>query len=151
MLIDQNTFLLLKSSINRDGLLELPAYGNSMYPYIKQGDKCSFTQFDLTTIEKGDVILFITKTGQLIAHRYVFSQTIGDKNLYICKGDTNLRIDNAIEHEQILGKLVLIKKHNITLKHDQLICFFWGKLILAIPFLSEILRKYLNFKLKLQF
>lgn len=151
MLIDQTTFGLLKRTINKDGWLELPAYGNSMFPYIQQGDICRFIPCDPKLIKKGDVILFISKAGQLIAHRYIMNQFKNDKRVYMFKGDTNLGYDEMIEQEQILGKLVLIKKQNITYTPNQFISILWGKVILSTPVFSGILRKYLNWKLKLQY
>jgi signal peptidase I len=151
MLIDQTTFELLKSTINKDGWLELPAYGNSMFPFIQEGNICRFIPFDPHLIKKGDVILFISKTGQLIAHRYIVDQIKNNKRVYLFKGDTNLGIDVMIEQSQILGKLELIKKQHFTYTPNNFISVLWGKLILAIPVLSGILRKYLNWKLKLQY
>jgi signal peptidase I len=151
MLIDETTFKLLKSAIHKDGWINLPAYGNSMFPYIQQGDLCRFTPCDPALIKKGDVILFYSETGQLIAHRFVQKKTINNKQLFLFKGDTNLGFDQPIEEENILGRLISIEKQTIKITSNHISARLWGKLILMVPALSGILRKLINRKYKLQF
>lgn len=148
MLFDHNTVLLLKSTIKKDGWLELPSFGNSMYPYIQQGNLCRFALCQPELLKKGDVILFYTKAGQLIAHRLVSIKIVENQRFFQLKGDTNLGVDQLIDEGQILGKLISVqKKHGIVTQEGRL-ARFWGKVILTCPVLSGILRRYLN---KLQF
>jgi signal peptidase I len=151
MLIDEMTFNLLKRTINKDGWLNLPAYGDSMFPFIQQGDLCKFIPCNPAYIRKGDVILFYSDTGRLIAHRFVQKKTINNKPLYYFKGDTNLGFDQPVEQEKILGKLVSIEKQTIKITATHVSARLWGKMILTIPALSGILRKLINRKYKLQF
>ncbi|NWQ39140.1 signal peptidase I [Bacillus sp. EB106-08-02-XG196] len=151
MLFDETTFSLLKRVINKDGWLNLPAYGDSMFPYIQQGDLCRFTPCNPDFIKKGDVILFYSEAGQLIAHRFVQKKIINNKQLFLFKGDTNLGFDQPIEEDKILGRLISIEKQNINITSNQLSARLWGKLIVMIPALSGILRKLINMKYKLQF
>ncbi|MEH7109023.1 MULTISPECIES: hypothetical protein [Bacillaceae] len=147
MLVDHSTLYLLKTSITRDGWLELPAIGNSMFPFIRQGDLCRFSLCDLSTIKKGDVLLFYSQTGRLIAHRFVRKE----HNLYVLKGDTNLGFDQPIEADRILGKLAQVKKQHVRLSSNHLVLRIWSKTILAFPILSAILRQFLNKKTRFQF
>ncbi|MDQ0198765.1 S24/S26 family peptidase [Neobacillus ginsengisoli] len=143
MLIDDNTFKLLRNAIKKDGWLELPSYGNSMFPFIQQGNKCKFIPCEPSLLKKGDVILFYSQAGQLIAHRFV--EIKGNKQpLFLFKGDTNLGFDQLIGEERILGKLVSVQKQRFKITPEHLIVNLWGKLILSFPALSGILRKYLN-------
>lgn len=151
MLIDESTFNLLKSSINKDGWLTLPAYGNSMFPYIQQGDKCKFTPCEPASIKKGDVILFLSEKGKLVAHRFVQKKTINNKRIFLFKGDTNLGMDQPIEEGKILGRLLSIEKQKMKITSNHFIARLWGNLILKIPALSGILRRLINRKYKLQF
>ena len=151
MLIDIHTFTLLKKTINRDGWLELPASGNSMFPYIQKGNLCRFVACKPSLFKKGDVILYYSQTGQLIAHRFVRTTTEKNQSLFLLKGDTNLGFDQPIEEHWILGKLETVQKKHKKISADHLIVRNWGKLILAFPALSGILRNYLNRKLKLYF
>ncbi|MBO0962182.1 signal peptidase I [Neobacillus sp. MM2021_6] len=151
MLIDHNTFTLLKSTIKKDGWLGLPAYGNSMFPYIRQGDLCRFIPCEPLHLKKGDVILFYAQADQLIAHRFVKIKRIDDQLLFLLKGDTNLGFDQPIGKDRILGKLDSIQRQHKKVTPDHFFAFIWGKLILTFPILSGILRKYLNRKYKVQY
>lgn len=151
MLIDNLTFNLLKNAIKRDGSIELPASGYSMFPYIHQGNLCKFESFDPLVVKKGDVILFSSQEGQLIAHRFVGIKKEQNQTFYLLKGDTNLGFDQPIEEERILGKLLSVQKQRLKIESDHVIAHIWGSIILTFPVLSGILRKYLNRKMNLQF
>lgn len=151
MLVDNQTFMLLKRTIEKDGWLELPAYGNSMYPFIQQGNLCRFEPCDPSLVKKGDVILFQSRDGRLIAHRFIRTKNIDHQPQFFLKGDTNLGFDQPIGKERILGKLVCVQKHLHKISPDAFTTKLWGKLILTFPGLSGILRKYLNRKLNLQY
>lgn len=151
MLIDNHTFSLLKRTIQKDGCLELPAYGNSMFPFIQQGNLCRFIPCKPPQLKKGDVILFYSQTSQLIAHRFVSVKKIDNQLFFLLKGDTNLGCDPLIREEYIVGKLVSVQKKHLKINTDQLLARFWGKMILTFPIFSGMLRKQLNRKFKLQY
>ncbi len=142
MLFDQETIRFLKVAIEKDGLLELPSHGNSMFPLIQRGDVGKFVPCSPGSLEKGDIILFHTDQGQLIAHRFILKEV----SHYLFKGDTNLGYDLPARPEQIIGKLTSIKKNRHNLSVESPSVELWGKLIMALPVLSGILRKYLNWK-----
>lgn len=148
MFIDESTFRLLKTLIKKDGWLELPSNGNSMYPLIQQGNLCRFVPYESSILKKGDVILYYSHSDQLIAHRFVSIKKINHQVLFQLKGDTNLGFDQLIEEERILGKLVNIKKSYKTVNPEHRMARLWGKIILSFPAISGILRKYLNWKLQ---
>ncbi|WP_342042505.1 signal peptidase I [Bacillus sp. OTU2372] len=151
MQIDIHTFTLLKKAINKDGWLELPSSGNSMYPYIQKGNICMFVPCKTSLLKKGDVILYYSQTGELIAHRFVKKTKVNNQTVLVLKGDTNLGFDQPIEEHWILGELVSIQKRHFTITTNQLLSRLWGTLILSFPFLSGILRNYLNRKLDVHF
>jgi signal peptidase I len=151
MLIDYNTFTLLKSAIKKDGWLALPAYGNSMFPFIQQGNLCRFAPCEPSQLKKGDVILFYSQAGQLIAHRFVKINRKDNQKFFLLKGDTNLGFDQPIGEDRILGKLESIQKQYKKVTPDHFFAYIWGKVILTFPILSGILRKYLHRKIKVQY
>lgn len=146
MLFDRETILFLKIAVEKDGFLELPAQGNSMFPLIQRGDVCRFIPSSPDSLVKGDIVLFHTEHGQLIAHRFLHRQMIDGILHYILKGDTNLGSDVPVKEGDLIGKLYYIKKKDRELSTDHSGVIFWGKLILSLPFLSGMLRKYLNLK-----
>lgn len=151
MLIDEQTFILLKRTINKDGWLELPASGYSMYPFIRQGNLCRFVPCNPSSLKKGDILLFHSLDGRLIAHRFIRTKWMNHQQRILLKGDTNLGFDLPIGEERVLGKLVSVQKQHFKLSPNHFISKLWGKLILTFPCLSGILQKYLNRKWKLQY
>lgn len=146
MSIDLQTLGLLKRAMKKDGFLELPADGNSMFPFIRKGEVCRFIPF--TTIKRGDVILFYARDGSLIVHRIVQIQELNHQLVIFPKGDTNLSCDQPIGEERILGKLASIQKKHSQISSSHILLKAWGKLILTFPVLSGILQRYLQDKLK---
>jgi signal peptidase I len=142
MLFDLETIRFLKVAIEKDGYLELPAHGNSMFPLIQRGDVCIFVPCSPGSLVKGDIVLFNTGEGQLIAHRFIRKEA----NLYIFKGDTNLGYDLPAAPEQIIGKLTSIKKQRYDVSMQNTSVELWGKLIIVMPAMSGALRRYLNWK-----
>jgi signal peptidase I len=142
MLFDQETIHFLKVAIEKDGFLELPAHGNSMFPLIQRGDVCKFVPCSPGSLVKGDIILFHTDQGQLITHRFIRTE----EYRFLFKGDTNLGYDLPATSEQIIGKLISIKKNRHNLSMHSSSAELWAKLITTLPVLSGILRKYLNWK-----
>ncbi|NOU97311.1 signal peptidase I [Paenibacillus sp. LMG 31456] len=146
MLFSKEVIQLLTYTITKYGSIELPAEGNSMFPFIHKGDLCKFIPFDDLQLKKGDIFLFHTPTGQLIAHRYYQLKPINNQLYYIFKGDTNLGFDEPVNKEQILGKLIHIRKNKAQIFVTDPQAYVWGKLILTFPVVSGLLRKYLSFK-----
>lgn len=151
MLFDQKTINLFKNKVKKDGFIELPADGNSMFPLIQKGDFCRFISVNLSELTKGDILLFHSKTGQLVAHRFYHKKGSGDNQLYYLKGDTNLGFDQPIPGECIIGKLLFIQKGSKIVDIKNFPFTLWSGLIVYLPALSGWLRRYLNRKDQLQF
>lgn len=144
MLIDESTFTLLLNSINKNGWLELPSLGTSMFPFIMPGNICRFQPYQAAFLQKGDIALYCTPKGRLVAHRFLKSVQMNDKKAYLFKGDSNLGVDQPIEANRIIGKLVKVASKKSEFSPDQFLPFVWGKMVLAIPLLSAVLRRYIN-------
>ncbi|MBT2758394.1 signal peptidase I [Mesobacillus foraminis] len=151
MLFDQATVELFKSTIQKEGYIILPSMGNSMYPLIRQGNLCRFVSCEPEELKKGDVVLYYSEMGQIIAHRFIEMKSTNYMSYYYLKGDTNLGFDAPIKEHQIVGKLVSIQKGDRNVHSGGIALDLWGKLVIAIPPLSGILRKYLNWKTHYQF
>lgn len=130
--------------MQRDGWINLPAHGNSMFPFIQKGDICKFIECEPSSLKKGDIVLFHLSNGHLVGHRLYQVIIIGNQIQYQCKGDTNLGIDEPIRFEQIIGKLTSVQKRWITFEETDVSAFVWKKIIVSFPGVSGMLRKYLN-------
>ncbi|MBT2257908.1 signal peptidase I [Priestia megaterium] len=146
MSINQESILLLKSVIEKKGHVHFPSEGFSMYPCIRQNDLCTFEK--ASVLKKGDIVLFHTKSGQLIAHRLVRIRHQNEQMQYIFKGDTNLYCDEPVMGEQIIGKLTAISRENQ--KKAYMVApfdYMWSWLMLFFPFSSRFLKRYINQKI----
>lgn len=144
MSIEKETALLIQNVVRKTGWIDLPAEGNSMYPFIQHGDVCRFILCDAFSLKKGDIVLYISHSGKLVAHR--FYQARKDQNLtrFIFKGDTNLGFDEPIAPHQMIGKLNAIQKNRLRINARSLPADLWGKLIISVPVLSGLFRYHLN-------
>ena len=91
--------------LEKDGELIFTNVGYSMYPLIKQReDILRIVKTD--TFKKGDIILYKSNVDHYVLHRILKIK----KDKIITAGDHNPRKDKPITREQVLGKLVSIKK-----------------------------------------
>jgi signal peptidase len=146
MQFNEETLQLLAHVIEKNGWIDLPAQGTSMYPFIRRGDICRFISCEAASLQKGDIILFRTSEGCLIAHRFLQTMEIQQQTRYLFKGDTNLGRDEAVSHEQIIGKLAWIVRNKAMIHVTDITVRFWSAWILLFPFTSRVLRMYLNRK-----
>jgi signal peptidase I len=137
---------LIHKVLKKYGLIELPAQGNSMFPLIKQDDICTFETCNPFLLNRGDVVLFFSTEGQLITHRFLRIVDLGDKQVFIFKGDTNVGTDDPILEEQIIGRLTYIRRSKKSIPIGGLIVKYWSVIVLSIPLISYLLRFYLNKK-----
>jgi signal peptidase I len=149
MLLDAETLKLIKKKTQTDGFIDLPGDGNSMFPLVRKGDICRFLSVKPSQLFKGDIVLFYSDMGQLVAHRYIHTTKSNGLRFYYLKGDSNLGYDLPVLEEQIIGKLVFIQKKNRKIRINDFSASLWGWLILSFPAISGFIRKYLNSKYQL--
>lgn len=146
MLVEASTVYLIKKVMGKSGSIDIPADGNSMFPFIKKGNICTFEVVDPNLLKKGDIALFESSSGLLVAHRFIQAKSVAEKQYYIFKGDTNLGSDIPVQKDRIIGKLSIIQKNKMKINVKDLPALLYGKLILSLPILSGLLRSYLNRK-----
>lgn len=146
MQFNKNTIALLIKTIRKYGWMDLPSYGTSMYPLIQKGNICRFVTFDSETVKKGDILLYHSSSGQLIAHRFICLKKTNNRLEYVLKGDTNPCIDEPIFPEQIIGILVTIDREKRKIYMNDFSAILWSYIITTFPILSKILKTYLSFK-----
>jgi signal peptidase len=144
--IEEALFLLMKQTIDTNGSIAISAQGSSMFPLIREGNICRFLPVVENSFSKGDIILFRSDSGQLIAHRYLSVIHLVDECLYVCKGDTNVGYDKPIRIEQMLGVLYSIRKGRKDILVSDLSVSFWTKAIVTLPLLSRWLNRYISRK-----
>jgi hypothetical protein len=80
-----------------------------MYPTIRDGDVVQVRPVKAGEIGIGDIFLF-RNSGRLFVHRLVAKSRQGDRLLLIAKGDANPRPDKQVEHLDVLGKIVEVRR-----------------------------------------
>jgi signal peptidase len=150
MLARQDHLLALRLWQDKTGYVDIPSHGFSMYPLIRTGDICRFERFELSRLRRGDILLFIAVTGELIGHRYYRQIQNGDKSLFLCKGDSNRYADPLVELDRIVGRMVWIRKSYICLQMDHVWMRLWGWTMLTFPWVSGIIRFHLRVIRKLR-
>lgn len=123
--------------------IELPAQGDSMFPMIREGDRCRFVKVQAEGIRRGDIVLFIQQ-GRLVAHRYYDCTEVNGQLFYRLKGDANAGFDQPVQSENILGKLELIYKGKLRVRVNQPWGLWWGRVMLRNPWLARLIRRYLS-------
>ncbi|WP_409344369.1 signal peptidase I [Paenibacillus sp. MBLB4367] len=138
---------LLSQHLAKQGYLEIASVGDSMYPLIREGDMCRFEPVLLEAVRKGDVLLFATKAGHLVGHRFLKQYGERGECFYVCKGDTNKFPDEPIRPQQIIGRLTLIRTASRRLiRVDGLLPQMWGVLAIHIPQMWRMLRWVIAYK-----
>ena len=91
--------------LEKDGELFFTNVGYSMYPLIRQREDILHI-IKTDDYKKGDIILFKSNADHYVLHRVLKIK----KDQLITAGDYNYFKDQPITNEQVLGKLVTIKK-----------------------------------------
>ena len=91
--------------LEKDNELFFTNVGYSMYPLIRQREDILHI-VKTNDVKRGDIILYKSEVDHYVLHRILKIK----KDKIICAGDYNYFKDKPITNEQVLGKLVDIKK-----------------------------------------
>ena len=91
----------------------IPITGNSMWPLIRDGDQI-FVRHGNSHLRRGDIVLFRQNT-RLLAHRIIRLDT----DRVITKGDNNRHVDPPLNANEILGRVMSIKRGTWQINLDQ--------------------------------
>ncbi len=98
----------MKQVIRAKGWIELKSTGCSMFPLIREQDLCRFHPCDEPAVRRGDILLFHSPDGHLIAHRCRQILFVHGERRFRCQGDANGRMDDPIAADRLIGRLVQI-------------------------------------------
>jgi signal peptidase len=135
---------LVKARLEREGMVDIPSSGISMFPVIRSGDLCRFVPLGGKMPKPGDILLFADREGRLIGHRLLRVEHGPSGTRYILKGDTNRLPDEAVEADRILGVLASITRAPAgekprTADANSAPRRWWGVLVRRLPGLSVLL------------
>lgn len=104
-------FELAKEILSSGNDFRFNATGNSMHPFIQNGDTITINPIGNKVLKRGQVAFYYNDVDQLFAHRvYGFNKT-SKTMFYIIKGDALYDMEN-IPHNTILGIAVKAERDN---------------------------------------
>jgi signal peptidase I len=141
----------IKLFIRNRGYIYIPSNGVSMAPFIRTGNRCRFEPlFELSGLQVGDILLYATKKGEWIGHRYIQTIVQDGEEFYICKGDSNLKPDSPISAQQIIGKMTSIHGPKSQRDLDGFCMQLWARLIVKLPLTSVCIHYGIRFITKMR-
>ena len=130
--------------LDKDGELIFTNVGYSMYPLIKQReDVLRIVKTD--NYKKGDIVLYKSEIDHYVLHRILKIK----KDKIILAGDYNYWKDKPIVKEQVLGKLISIKKKDgqvIDLSKDKKARKFFYTNFFYIKAFFQMVGKFLHLR-----
>lgn len=106
-LIVSNTDLEKISSrvLLQGGSFSFTAKGNSMRPFLQDGDVLTVAPTDTANLQTGDVVLYRNQTKRLIVHRIIKRSVHQSMRLLLIRADAQPKNQDYIYAEQVLGKV----------------------------------------------
>ncbi len=104
LLLDLTTELLSQGATVR-----FRPSGRSMYPSIREGEVITVEPVQASDVKIADIVLYRSERG-LIAHR-VIEISLRDSRVFGLRGDASLSCDEPVTAQQILGRVVGVKRN----------------------------------------
>ena len=130
--------------LEKDGELFFTNVGYSMYPLIKEREDILHI-VRTSDYKRGDIILFKSNVEHYVLHRILKIK----KDKIVTAGDYNYFKDQPITPNQVLGKLVTIKKKDgkeIDLSKDKKARKFWYTNFFHVKAFFQMVGKVLHLR-----
>ena len=105
---------LIREEMAQGTLFRFRVISESMSPLIAAGDEIVVEQAGADRLRRGDIVLY-TVGGAFHTHRLLARRRHGGAILLVTKGDAALNPDRPWREEQLLGKVVAIKRGDRTI------------------------------------
>ena len=138
---DEILIELFKEKIAKDKEFRLKVFGNSMKPFIEDGDIIGVKKVDYKGISIGDVILYYVDK-KVFAHRILYKRRRDGEEFLIVKGDFVSSFDFKVQPEQVLGKVVKIEKKEREIRLENRGAKVYNYLILLYSLMFSMIREY---------
>ena len=103
--------LELAADVLRSGCrVRIRVSGTSMLPSIWPGDVLTVCGCEPSKIVVGNIVCF-ARSGRFVIHRINTISSANGKTLWLTRGDCMSRADEPFTEEQLLGKVVAIRRH----------------------------------------
>jgi signal peptidase I len=103
---------LFANILHQDLDLRVKVTGNSMRPFINNGEVVTLRKVSPESLKCGDIIYFTGANGSPVMHRIVTKSKLPDNSLLLStKGDALQQKDEPINGGHILGKAFHVEKN----------------------------------------
>jgi signal peptidase I len=137
-ILEDLLFDVKKEALERGHHLILTMRGASMFPALVGGNKIVVAKCDPDRLKQGDIILYSASHEKkvLIAHRLIRKIKNEKGSMLITKGDPGLHCDPAVHPEDVIGRVVRIKKKHFDISLES----FSGKVLNGLAFFLSVTR-----------
>jgi len=101
----------VKDLLRQGHTVELSAYGRSMIPYLRPGQKVQLAPVDMSQIVRGDLVAF-HKADYLVVHRVHAVLSANETIQLLTKGDSNLNPDAPVDAQNYLAKVIAVQRRS---------------------------------------
>jgi signal peptidase len=138
-----NDFDALAAEILKAGnTLRFEANGNSMRPFIYNGQIVEIEPVEPGKLKRGDIVLCRLEKDWLVLHRIVRMQAVAGKKKLVIQGDAMPLPDGAIAPEQVLGRVAAVYRGEDRLGVDRhfisFLAVIWMEFAPVRPFLIDL-------------
>lgn len=143
----------LHLSLLREGKsIYVNAWGGSMYPFVKSGDRIRIVPIDKRKIKIGDIIIVNMRAQKgpwFFAHRVVKIVEYDGKTIYFTKGDFHKKgLDAPVPEKLIVGKITQIIRRGVEIDLEHPLWRYFNSVIakvsLSYPRILPSLSRYIN-------
>jgi signal peptidase I len=101
----------VKDLLRQGHTVELSAYGRSMIPYLRPGQKVQLAPVEISQIVRGDLVAF-HKADYLVVHRVHAVLSENGVIQLLTKGDSNLNPDAPVDAQNYLAKVIAVQRRS---------------------------------------
>jgi signal peptidase len=96
--------------LERGAAVRFAAHGSSMWPFIRGGDVLVVRPVEVEALRVGDVVLYRTGGGGLMAHRMIRRAVRGGQTGLLIRGDGSAGPGDWVRPEQVLGRVTTVER-----------------------------------------
>ena len=116
-ILEDLLFDVKKEALERGYNLVLKTRGRSMFPVLSTKDSIAVVKCDKDNFRYGDIILYRPGHNKkvLVAHRFIRKIKKQDRYMFITKGDTSFGFDLPVDPDDVIGRIIKIRKSAINI------------------------------------
>ena len=125
--------LITQEVLGREKILRFKAKGESMHPFIRDGDILEITPANGEKVRVGEVIFYRVGEKRMVAHRVTERITENGRLVFVTKGDSNVAGEERVYPEKIMGRVRTIERKGRKICIDSGLNSFFHIFYLKIP------------------